>query len=269
MAVILVGQQDVVPGSLGLFSRVGSSDRSGVRVTFLHQAICYEVAQKGIEFFFNFGLQAVDVKVLSIGMAAGAGSYGWRKGVGTALTKVAAHAGILDHRVVRTGGAFSFGASAADTHYNRDLWAVVRAIVRAGDIDIAFSGFLNGAARLVAGGAQVARATVKGHVESVQSNRFSLDRQSPVISRVGGVDLVAGAAVDGGNIYCSYSRRGSNPQQPWWGRKHRSDILYIHHGHRHTTSLYRQCAGAYPGQQLWQKYYEMHRDIRCRQIRSP
>jgi hypothetical protein len=174
-----------------------------VRLTFFfsHQTIFYEVTQKRIKLLSDFGLQAVDIEIFSVSVAACAGSYGWRKGMGAVLTKVAAHAGVLDHRVVRTGAALSFGTSAANTHQNRDLRAVVRAIVGAGDIDIAFSGFLNGAARLVAGGTQVAHATVKGHVESVQSNRFSLDRQSPVSSRVGGVDLVASAAVDGGNIY--------------------------------------------------------------------
>ena len=48
--------------------------------------------------------------------------------------------------------------------------------------------------------AAIAVAEVEARADALL-DRFSLDRQSPVSSRVAGVDLVAGAAVDGGNIY--------------------------------------------------------------------
>ena len=149
---------------------------------------------KPIQVRLDFGLHAVDVEVFGIRMAGLAGFNARLKGVASICAHVAGDAGIFHHRVVRAGLAFRTGAG--NTKQHGALRAVVRSPVAGdpGDHTVRIS-LGEGAARLVAVGAQVALAAVEGRAFNRKQRHRIGGLQGPVVSGVGAVYLVAGAAV--------------------------------------------------------------------------
>ena len=161
-------------------------------------------SQSGLEFshpLIHSGLDTIDVVTLGIRMAFLAlCELGFHHMI-VAFTHMAAHTGVLNHGIVRAGLAFD--TEAAGTEQDIALNAQVCIKARVGGCVLGRIGCVNEishiAACLVAVGAQVTGATVEG--QTAYNLRYGGIRfQSPVVAGLGGVDLMAGAAVLVGRV---------------------------------------------------------------------
>jgi len=186
---------DVVPQGIRLrFGVRPGNDRTlGIEQAGGRQR-CFEFGDLAID----LGLYSVDVECGGISMAGRAGRYIRCEGVVFTGAHVAGNAGVLDRRGVHAGGACN-GTGTTDAKQHVALRAVVWAKA-IGDIDLAFDSCGNKPTCLVAVGAQVAHATVEGCAAGEHCHRGG-GLQGEVLDGVGGVDLVASAAVLAGGVW--------------------------------------------------------------------
>ena len=153
----------------------------------------------------DFGLRAVYVKILGIGMAGLAARHFGQVGVIALISHMAVHAGVLNRLIVRARSAGHTQAAFAEQHRGR--YTVVGAVACGCNHDISILNFRLGVADLVAIGAQIAFAAVVGTAGHFHRHRLFTARQGEVGLGVGGVDVVAGAAVVRRDVHHAFNRR--------------------------------------------------------------
>ena len=159
-----------------------------------------------VEHRLNFSLHAVDVEVLGISMAGLAARHCRQVGMVSFISHMAGHAGVLNRLIMRARAAAHTQSAFAEQH--RGFNTVVGA-----EPGICTEVYVSSARHgqivtdLVAVGAQVAFAAVKGTAGLLQHHWLFTSRQGEVVLCVSGVDVVAGAAVEWRDIRHAFNRR--------------------------------------------------------------
>src|SRR3990172_2247869 len=153
----------------------------------------------------DFGLHAVHVKVLGIRMAGLTALHFGQVGVITLISHVAVHAGVLNRLIVRARTAAHTQSTFAQQH--RGWYAIVGAEPAGCNLNVSSSDSGRCVADLMAIGAQIAFAAVEGTAGHFHQHRLFTSRQGEVGPGVGGVDVMAGAAVERRHVHHAYYRR--------------------------------------------------------------
>jgi hypothetical protein len=149
------------------------------------------------EFVLDLSLDAINIQAFGIGMTGYTGANNWRKGmigIRACAAQVASHAGIFHGGIV--GGGFAFNStSATDAKDQRSFWTMVATPVSAGDVDFAICCGGESGTLLMAVGTHIAHATI---ISGIKRNEFDRGNgfESPVISGISGVYVMASAAID-------------------------------------------------------------------------